>query len=97
MEQSVGLTNNIALITSGCLSLAFTIGSLIPALKLDSWGRKKPMMGGALGMALSMMIIAILLSFQGTAHGKAMANASIAFFVTVCLFNWSVYQAKTLT
>lgn len=91
MEQSVGLSHDTALVTSGCLNLAFAVGSLIPALKLDSWGRKKPMMGGALGMALSMMIIAILLSFQGTAHAKATANTSIAFFVTVWDFFFSFY------
>jgi hypothetical protein len=41
------------------------------------------MMGGAFGAAISMMIVAILLSFQGTPHEKTLANVSIAFFVTV--------------
>jgi hypothetical protein len=41
------------------------------------------MMFGAIGMGLSMMIVAILLSYSGTDKGKATANVSIAFFITV--------------
>jgi uncharacterized membrane protein YfcA len=42
------------------------------------------MMAGAFGMGISMMIVAILLSFQGKPQQEATANASIAFLVTVC-------------
>ncbi|KUL85773.1 hypothetical protein ZTR_08487 [Talaromyces verruculosus] len=85
LETNVGLPHSTALITSGFLNLAFTVGSLIPAFKLDTWGRKKPMMGGAFGAAISMMIVAILLSFRGTPHEKTLANVLIAFFVTFML------------
>jgi hypothetical protein len=39
-------------------------------------------------MAFSMMIIAILLSFNGTDKERVTANASIAFFVIVGLGPW---------
>jgi hypothetical protein len=38
---------------------------------------------GSLGMGISMMLIAILLSFKGTDKEKATSTASIAFFITV--------------
>lgn len=41
------------------------------------------MIFGAIGMGLSMMVVAILLSYSGTNKGKATANISIAFFITV--------------
>ena len=83
LEGSVGLERNTAIIAGGCINLAFAAGSLVPALGADRLGRKKPMMFGAAGMGLSMMCIAILLSFNGTSKERVTANASIAFFVTV--------------
>lgn len=65
------------------MNLAFVVGSLIPSLFLDKIGRKKPMMAGAFGMGISMMMIAIMLSFKGTVHEGPTATASIAFFFTV--------------
>jgi MFS family permease len=83
LENSVGLGRNTAIIAGGCINLAFAAGSLVPALGSDYFGRRKPMMFGSLGMALSMMCVAILLSFNGTSKERVTANASIAFFVTV--------------
>ena len=86
LEGSVGLGRNTAIVAGGCINLAFAAGSLIPAFGADYLGRKKPMMFGAAGMGLSMMCIAILLSFNGTSKETVTANASIAFFVTVSQF-----------
>lgn len=83
LEVNVGLSRNTAIVVGGCLNLAFAVGSLVPALGADRLGRKKPMMFGAIGMGLSMMVVAILLSYNGTDKGKATANVSIAFFITV--------------
>ena len=54
---------------------------LVPALFLDKLGRRRPMMWGSLGLAISMMMIAILLSIPG----KGPASGSIAFFFTYML------------
>jgi MFS family permease len=83
LETNVGLARNTALVVGGCINFAFVVGSLVPALGSDKWGRKKPMMFGAFGMGLSMMIVAILLSFNGTAKAHITSQASIAFFITV--------------
>ncbi|KAH8749057.1 general substrate transporter, partial [Hyaloscypha sp. PMI_1271] len=85
LETNVGLARNTALVVGGCINLAFVVGSLVPALGSDKWGRKKPMMFGAFGMGLSMMIVAILLSFNGTAKAHITSRASIAFFITFML------------
>lgn len=83
LQVSVGLDRNTSIIVGGCVNLAFACGSLVPSLGADRLGRKMPMLWGSLGMALSMMIVAILLSFKGTDKEKACASASIAFFLTV--------------
>ena len=61
----------------------FVIGSFFPALFVDKVGRRKPMMWGSLGLGISMMMIAILLSFKGTDKQHATSSAAVAFFFTV--------------
>ena len=73
----------------------FFFGSLIPTFFLDSLGRRRPMMWGSAGLALSMMLISVLLSFskaRGYAAPLATAtsSASVAFFFTVSFFLRSV-------
>lgn len=48
-------------------------------------------------MGLSMMIVAILLSYSGTDKGKATANVSIAFFITVSYAACSYFRASLTT
>lgn len=63
----------------------FVIGSLVPTFFLDKLGRRRPMMWGSFGLAISMMMISILLSFVGSGPGKQTASASVAFFFTYML------------
>ncbi|KAH6867523.1 putative Myo-inositol transporter 1 [Thelonectria olida] len=86
LEESVGLSREMALIAGGCINLAFAVGSLIPALYLDRMGRRKPMIIGSIGMGLSLMAISILLSYQGTSKEAITGKTSIAFFVIYMLF-----------
>ncbi|KAL8761476.1 MAG: hypothetical protein Q9194_007687, partial [Teloschistes cf. exilis] len=85
LEDNVGLTRNLSLILGGCINTMFVIGSLVPTFFLDRLGRRRPMMFGSLGLAISMMMIAILLSFSDTANGKSTSAASVAFFFTYML------------
>ncbi|KAL4897972.1 general substrate transporter [Aspergillus ambiguus] len=85
LEENVGLDRTIALAISGCIEFAFVVGSLVPSLGLDRFGRRKPMMLGSLGMAISMMMVSILLSFRGTSKQDQTSKASIAFLVTFML------------
>ncbi|KAH7397411.1 putative Myo-inositol transporter 1 [Pyrenochaeta sp. MPI-SDFR-AT-0127] len=87
LQLNVGLSRNLSLLLGGVINLMFFIGSLVPTFTLDRTGRRKPMMWGSFGCGLSMMLIAILLSFQprGGAIAKATASASVAFFFTYML------------
>ncbi|KAG8628089.1 hypothetical protein KVT40_003962 [Elsinoe batatas] len=88
LRQNVGLSPNLSLIIGGCIQTMFFFGSLIPTFFLDRLGRRKPMMWGSLGLAISMMMISILLSFKANPQGysesvqTATSSASVAFFFT---------------
>ncbi|KAI6826744.1 putative MFS sugar transporter [Hortaea werneckii] len=67
LEENVHLKPNLALVIGGCVQTMFFFGSIVPTFTLDQMGRRRPMMWGSLGLALSMMMT---------------ASASIAFFFT---------------
>jgi len=88
LQYNVGLSHNLSLLIGGFVQTMFFFGSLIPTFLLDKLGRRRPMMWGCAGLAISMMLIATLLSFSedrgyspSTAH--ATSSASVAFFFTV--------------
>lgn len=85
LEKNVGLSRNMALILGGCVQIMFMLGSLLPTFALDQLGRRNPMMWGSAALGVSMMLISILLSFQGADPGlaKATSTASVSFFFTV--------------
>ncbi|PVI05638.1 putative Myo-inositol transporter 1 [Periconia macrospinosa] len=87
LQLNVGLDRNLSLLLGGVINLMFFIGSLYPTFFLDRIGRRKPMMWGSFGLGVSMMMIAILLSFQprGGELAKATASASVTFFFTYML------------
>ncbi|WOO83056.1 Sugar transporter STL1 [Vanrija pseudolonga] len=87
LEKNVGMTRNMSLIMGGCINIMFVIGSLFPSLLLDRLGRRQPMIWGAFGLAISMMMIAILLSFKDHAEhiARATSAGSVAFFFTYML------------
>ncbi|KAF2996122.1 hypothetical protein E8E14_002596 [Neopestalotiopsis sp. 37M] len=87
LQYNVGLDRNLALILAGVINAMFFIGSLFPTFFLDKYGRRKPMMWGSFGLGISMMMVAILLSFQprGGDIAHATASASITFFFTYML------------
>ncbi|KAF2117106.1 general substrate transporter [Lophiotrema nucula] len=85
LQFNVGLTRNLSLLLGGIINLMFFIGSLFPTFFLDKYGRRKPMMWGSFGLGVSMMLIAILLSFQGTSVSKPTSSASVTFFFTYML------------
>ncbi|KAI6912336.1 putative Myo-inositol transporter 1 [Hortaea werneckii] len=86
LEDNVGLKPNLALVIGGCVQTMFFFGSIVPTFTLDQMGRRRPMMWGSLGLALSMMMVSVLLSFQQGGYSDSVstktASASIAFFFT---------------
>ena len=90
LQQNVGLSHDRALLIGGAVQCCFVIGSLVPTFFLDRLGRRNPMMWGSAGLALSMMMLSVLLSFSRPGFSPALAHststASIAFFFTYMLF-----------
>lgn len=58
----------------------FVIGSFFPTFFVDRVGRRGPMMWGSFGLGLCMMMVAILLSFKGTAVQHDTSSAAVTFF-----------------
>ncbi|THV66411.1 putative Myo-inositol transporter 1, partial [Aureobasidium pullulans] len=85
LEVNVGLPRSTALVAGGCMNLAFAVGSLVPALYLDRIGRRNPMIYGTIGLGLCLMVISILLSYQGTSSEAVTSKVSIAFFALYML------------
>lgn len=91
LEQNVGLTRNLSLLIGGAVQCMFFVGSLVPTFFLDQMGRRRPMMWGSLGLAISMMMISVLLSFSyhSPPYSEGLqsrtSEASIAFFFTYML------------
>jgi len=79
--NNVGLEKNLAMILAGVAVICFTIGSLVPSFFSDRLGRRIPMViGHGLG-SFAMLMISILLSFQGNSNIAASTGAAaVAFF-----------------
>lgn len=80
--NNVGLEKNLAMILAGCSVICFTIGSLVPSFFSDKLGRRMPLVLGHTGGGFSMLMIAILLSFQNSSFSKQTSSAAVAFFFT---------------
>lgn len=89
LQYNVGLTHNLALLIGGAVQCMFFVGSLVPTFFLDRLGRRRPMMWGSLGLAISMMMLSVLLSFSRPQFSETLktktSEASIAFFFTYML------------
>lgn len=88
LEFNVGLTHNLSLLIGGAVQCMFFVGSLLPTFFLDKMGRRRPAMWGSLGLAISMMMLSVLLSFNrdpATPLSTRTSEASIAFFFTYML------------
>ncbi|KAF2018599.1 putative MFS sugar transporter [Aaosphaeria arxii CBS 175.79] len=87
LEHNVGLDRNLSMVLGGCIQCMFFLGSLIPSFGSDRLGRRMPMIVGSAILGFLMMIISILLSFQGSSIAKPTASASVAiFFIWMFVF-----------
>ncbi|KAI4721609.1 putative Myo-inositol transporter 1 [Aureobasidium sp. EXF-10727] len=87
LERNVHLSHNLSLLIGSFVQTMFFFGSLVPTFLLDRMGRRRPMMWGSFGLAISMMLISVLLSFtpeRGYSQklNTATASGSVAFFFT---------------
>lgn len=69
-------------LTDDSVQIVFMMASLVPSFALDRMGRRRTLIAGLIGIGFSMMMISILLSFEGNTKT---ASASVAFFFLVSL------------
>jgi MFS family permease len=81
------MSGQLSQILGGCIQIMFMLGSLLPAFKLDSMGRRKTMMIGSFGLGVCMMMVAALLSQIHQPNGTSYASASVAFFFLYMLIH----------
>ncbi|KAI4155122.1 MAG: hypothetical protein LQ340_001196 [Diploschistes diacapsis] len=80
LQENVGLSRNLSLILGGCIQTMFVVGSFFPAFFSDRFGRRRLMIVGSFALGICMMMISVLLSFEGTSVGQKTSTASVAFF-----------------
>lgn len=78
LENSVGLPVNTSLLVAGLVGVIFVTFSVYAIFFIDRWGRRKPFIITSVLQALSMALVAILLSLDN----KAASMASVTFFFT---------------
>lgn len=61
-QQSMNLSRNLSLILGGCTSLIYLLGSLIPLVTVDRFGRQALLVFSARGLCLYLSLAATLLS-----------------------------------
>lgn len=83
LQENVGLSRNLSLILGGCIQTMFVVGSFFPAFFSDRFGRRRLMIVGSFALGICMMMISVLLSFEGTSVGQKTSTASVAFFFLV--------------
>ncbi len=89
--KSIGFSNSASILANvgfsvlGLLSTAVMVFFII-----DGMGRKKPLMFGALGMALSMAVLGIVFATPGGSHGAGgyVAIVCLAFFQVMFGLSW---------
>lgn len=62
--DALHMSRNMSMILSGCTSLAYLVGSALPLLMMDKFGRRILLIVSAAGLSFCFMMVAILLSFD---------------------------------
>lgn len=86
-ENSMGLSRNLSLILGGCAQCTYLVGSAIPVLLMDRFGRRTLLMVCSAGLCLCFVMVTILLA-QGTLSTAYGATAFIFIFQLVYGIGW---------
>lgn len=78
-KQSVGMSDHLALLMGGFLSITFFVGTLTSTLLIDRLGRRPLMMTGLAGSCMGMIITAVGVSY-GTYKAGIAATFGIFWF-----------------
>ena len=91
-QTSMGLSRNLSLILGGATQCTYLVGSAIPVLLMDRYGRRTLLMWCSAGLCLCFVMVAILLSLgsKGAAYG---ATAFIFIFQLFYGVGWLPVRA----
>ncbi|KAL2110432.1 hypothetical protein VUR80DRAFT_1192 [Thermomyces stellatus] len=78
-QDSMGLGRELALILGGCAQITYLVGSAIPVLLMDRFGRRALLMACSAGLCFCFVMVTILLSL-GTKNAAYGATAFIFVF-----------------
>jgi MFS family permease len=86
-EQNMHLSRNLSLILGGCTQCTYLVGSAIPILLMDRFGRRTLLIISSIGLCICFVMVSILLSIGtvGPAYG---ATAFIFIFQLVYGVGW---------
>ncbi|RYO75208.1 hypothetical protein DL766_007071 [Monosporascus sp. MC13-8B] len=85
--DSMGLGRQLSLILGGCAQCTYLVGSAIPVLLMDRYGRRTLLMACSAGLCLCFVMVAILLSL-GTENAAYGATAFIFIFQLFYGIGW---------
>ncbi|KAF2147052.1 uncharacterized protein K452DRAFT_261219 [Aplosporella prunicola CBS 121167] len=86
-EDSLGFDPELSRLMTGCLGTEFFIAALVALFVVDRLGRRKLMLGGAVGMAVSLLVIGACLS-AGTKPPAYAATVFIFVYNSFFAVGW---------
>lgn len=78
-KQSVGMSDHLALLMGGFLSITFFVGTLVSTVLIDRIGRRPLMMTGLAGSCIGMIMTAASVSY-GTHKAGIAATVGVFWF-----------------
>jgi MFS family permease len=65
-EQAGLAKTSSSLLANGLQGVVLNVFTWVNMWYIDAWGRRKPMIIGAVGMGISMMLIGVIMKTKGT-------------------------------
>jgi sugar porter (SP) family MFS transporter len=86
-EQSIGMSRSVSQLVAGFNSLEYMLATILPIFYIEKVGRRKVLMWGAFGQAMTMMVLAITVNHGG--YGAGIVGAAMLFlFNTIFAQGW---------
>ncbi|PGH15291.1 hypothetical protein AJ79_02456 [Helicocarpus griseus UAMH5409] len=87
-DSSIGLDGFMSRILAACNGTEYFLASWIPVFIVEKVGRRQLMLFGAVGMSLSMVVLAVATSFEGQTKPGIVAAVFLFVFNTFFAIGW---------